>query len=134
MPRILLVDDDAELVARDVAALSAGGYAVDVARATSEALESVLRGRPDAVVLEAMLDGGMAGFDLARTLAREFPALPLLMVTRADEFLTAAQRSDQDRDGGWLPVARYLEKPVMPEVVAAELDHLLHQPAGPVRA
>jgi DNA-binding response OmpR family regulator len=128
MPRILLVDDDTELVARNVDALVAGGFAVAVAGTTAGALDAARRDRPDAVVLEAMLDGGMAGFDLARMFAREFPTLPLLMVTRADEHLTAAQRKGQDRDGGWMPVARYLAKPVMPEVLAYELGHLLHEP------
>lgn len=128
MAHILLVDDDADLVARNMAALVADGHAVSAAGTTSEALDAARRDRPDAVVLEAMLDDGLAGFDLARTLAREFPALPLLMVTRADEVLTAGERQGQDRDGGWIPVERYLEKPVMPDVLVYELDHLLHEP------
>lgn len=126
MSRILLVDDDADLVARTVRAFVAGGHAVDVARTTSGAVEAARRDRPDVVVLEAMLDGCLAGFDLARAFALEFPGLPLLMVTGADEVLPASQRKDQDRDGGWIPVARYLEKPVMSEVLAYEVDHLLH--------
>lgn len=128
MPHVLLVDDDADLVARTTTALEAAGYAVDVARTTAGALDATRRERPDAVVLEAMLDGGMAGFDLARTLASEYPTLPLLMVTRADDVLTAADRERQDRDGGWIPVQRYLEKPVMPEVLVYEIGHVLHEP------
>jgi DNA-binding response OmpR family regulator len=128
MAHILLVDDDADLVSRNMAALVADGHAVSVAETTSEALDAARRDRPDAVVLEAMLDGGLAGFDLARTFAREFPALPLLMVTHADEVLTTGERQGQDRDGGWIPVERYLEKPVMPDVLVYELDHLLHEP------
>ena len=126
MASILLVDDDAALVERSASALVAGGHAVIVAGTSSAALEAARRERPDAVILEAMLDGGLAGFDLARTLAREFPSVPLLMVTRADEALTAAERRVQDRDGGWIPVERYLEKPVMPEVLVYEVDHVLH--------
>ena len=128
MARILLVDDDADLVTRNRDALVAGGHHVSIAGTTSVALDSTRRDRPDAVVLEGMLDGGLAGFDLARTLAIEFPALPLLMVTRADEVLTDGERRHQDRDGGWIPVERYLAKPVMPEVLVYEIDHVLQEP------
>ena len=46
------------------------------------------------------------------------------MLTRADEHLTVQERAEQDRDG-WLPVQRYLEKPVSTDVLAYEVDHLL---------
>jgi DNA-binding response OmpR family regulator len=128
MARILVVDDDADLVARNVVALEAGGHAVAVAETTSEALTVARQKRPDAVVLEALLDGGQAGFDLARSLAFEFPALPLLMLTRADEVLTPGELRAQDHDDGWIPVGRYLQKPVMPDVLIYELDHLLRKP------
>ncbi|HEX7950509.1 MAG TPA: response regulator [Candidatus Limnocylindrales bacterium] len=128
MANILLVDDDAELVARHMDVFEAGGHAVTVADTTSSAIEAARRNPPDAVVLEALLDGGQAGFDLARTLANEFPSMPLLMVTRADEVLTPRERDSQDRDDGWLPVDRYLAKPVMPDVLLYVLDHVLHEP------
>jgi DNA-binding response OmpR family regulator len=134
MASILLVDDDPDLVVRNANALTADGHAVRVVTTTSAALEAARRERPDAVVLEGMLDGGLAGFDLARTLAGEFPALPLLMVTKADETLTSDQRQVQDRDGGWIPVQRYLEKPVMPEVLVYEVDHVLHEKGRAIRA
>lgn len=126
MARILLVDDDAELVARNTAALTAAGHTVTAATTVATAVESVHQQVPDAVVLEGMLDGGLAGFDLARTLARELPTLPLLMVTSADDVLSSEERAREDVDGGWLPVERYLEKPVMPEVLVYEIDHVLH--------
>jgi CheY-like chemotaxis protein len=129
MARILLVDDDAEEASRNASALTASGHAVAIAT-TAAAAEAAVHGDvPDAVVLEGVLGGGMGGFDLARTLARTLPHLPLIMLTRADEILSAADLASQDRDGGWLPVERYLEKPVMPEVLAYEVDHVLHKPA-----
>jgi hypothetical protein len=76
-------------------------------------------------VLEAMLDGATAGFDLARTLAHDFPALPLIMLSRVDEVISDRELATQDRDDGWMPVARFMEKPVAPEVLVYEVDHLL---------
>jgi DNA-binding response OmpR family regulator len=115
MARILLVDDDAELVARNTAALEADGHAVATASTTAQGLEAGRRGAP------------------ARTLARECPALPLIMLSRVDEVIPARVLEAQDRDDGWLPVARFMEKPVAPEVLVYEVDHLLpvaHGAAG----
>ncbi len=126
MTRVLLVDDDPSTVARNIDALSAAGIEVSTATTSRGAIEVLQASHPDIVVLEGILDGGWAGFTLARTLARSFPDLPLIMLTRADDVLTPAALARQDRDGGWLPVDRYLEKPVMPEVLAAEIEHVLH--------
>lgn len=125
MANILLVDDDADVVARNAEALVAAGYVIATAYTSAQALAAVRREEPDVVVLEGMLDGGFAGFDLARTLAGEFPGLPLIMLTRADQHMSPAELARQDRDGGWLPVQRYLEKPVMPDVLAYEVAHLV---------
>jgi CheY-like chemotaxis protein len=125
MGRILVVDDDPAAVAGAVDALGAHGFDVDVAATAAEGLEAARRLRPDAVVLEGLLDGGLGGFGLARRLADEFPRLPLVMVTRADETLSDGELASQDVDGGWLPVTRYLEKPVMPAVLADEVGHLV---------
>ncbi len=129
MARILLVDDDVDEVARNAATLEAAGHEVAVARTTADASRAVRARVPDLVVLEAMLDGAAAGFGLARSLAREHPGMPLVMLTCADEHLSDAELARQDRDGGWLPVARYLQKPVMPEVLAYEIGHLLEAAA-----
>jgi DNA-binding response OmpR family regulator len=125
MARILLVDDDARVVARNAAALEVDGHAVATAATAAQGLDAVRREAPDLVVLEAMLDGAMAGFDLARTLAREFPALPLIMLSRVDEVISDRELATQDRDDGWMPVQRFMEKPVSPEVLVYEVDHLL---------
>jgi CheY-like chemotaxis protein len=124
MAHILLVDDDVDVVARNIAALQASGHEIAACSTTAEAAESVRREVPDVVVMEGMLDGTLAGFDLARSLANEFPALPLIMLTRADEHFTARELASQDRDG-WLPVQRYLEKPVSTDVLVYEVEHLL---------
>lgn len=124
MAHILLVDDDRDLVAANVAALQAIGHSVATVSTSVEASAEVQREVPDLVVLEGMLDGAYTGFDLARSLAKDFPTLPLIMLTRADEHLTSRERSAQDRDG-WLPVQRYLEKPVATDVLLYEVDHLL---------
>ena len=125
MAHILIVDDDPDSVAGSAAAIETLGHSVSASTTTAEATEMVRRETPDLIVLEALLDGGLCGIALARSLAEDYPELPLIMLTRADERLTDEQLASQDRDGGWIPVRRYLAKPVLTDVLAYEVEHLL---------
>jgi DNA-binding response OmpR family regulator len=122
MGRILLVDDDADVAEDNASALEASGHTVTTVRTTSEARAAMRHETPDLVVLEAMLDGSTAGFDLARSIAQSNPALPLIMLSRVDEDVTAGQHDNRD---GWMPVNRFMEKPVAPDVLAYEVNHLV---------
>jgi len=44
-----------------------------------------------------------------------------------DETISERDLATQDRDDGWMPVARFMEKPVAPEVLVYEVDHLLRR-------
>jgi len=124
MANILLVDDDTQVAAVNAAALEAVGHSVTIVSTPAEAAEIAHNEAPDLVVLEGMLQGSYSGFELAKSLAWDFPTLPLIMLTRADDHFTPKERSAQDRDG-WLPVQRYLEKPVSTDVLTYEVEHLL---------
>jgi two-component system, OmpR family, response regulator RstA len=125
MAHILLVDDDPEVVAVNTEAIQAAGHSVTTAADATEAVEAVRETTPDLVVLEAILGDEFAGVDLAHELADNYPGLPLIMLTRADEELSAEQIASQDTDEGWVPVARYLAKPVLGDVLTYEIEHLL---------
>ena len=124
MAHILIVDDDPVSVARNTEAIEIDGHSVSSTSTSAEAVRFVRDAEPDLVVLEAVLGGKLAGLDLARALAQEHPNLPLIMLTRADDLMSEEQLDSQDRDG-WIPVRRYLEKPVLADVLVYEIDHLL---------
>lgn len=124
MAHILLVDDDPASVARNTEAIESDGHSVSASSTTAEAARTVREQEPDLVVLEAVLGGKLSGMDLARSLAEEHPDLPLIMLTRADDLMSPEQLDSQDTDG-WIPVRRYLAKPVLTDVLVDEIDHLL---------
>jgi CheY-like chemotaxis protein len=124
MAHILIVDDDPVSVASNAAAIETLGHSVSASSTTAEATEAIRREVPDLVVLEALLDGDFSGIDLARSIAEDHPDLPLIMLTRADEEMSPEELASQDRDG-WIPVNRYLAKPVLTDVLAYEVEHLL---------
>ncbi len=125
MAHILLVDDDPVAVASETEAIETMGHSVECTSTPAEAVAAVRRDAPDLVVLEAILGGKFTGMQLARDIAETYPDLPMIMLTRADEHLSQEELSRQDRDDGWLPVNRYLEKPVLDAVLADEVEHLL---------
>ena len=84
-PRILVVEDDAELRELVAGRLRESGYAVDVAETGPQALARVEAQVPDLVILDVMLPG-LDGLEVCRRLRAEHPLLYVLMLTaRTDE-------------------------------------------------
>ncbi len=117
---VLLVDDDIDFCMANRPALDAAGYRVLVAHNGAEGLRLAREERVDIAILDVMMDSPDEGFALARDLRRE-PAtkhIPLVMLTSVNEVNRQAgytfEFSDKDRDEVWLPIDRFLNKPVKP--------------------
>jgi len=81
-PRILIVDDDPDMVELLRLALTDAGFSVRTAADGQEALRKALRAPPDLVVLDLLLPG-MNGYSVCEQL-RLIPAtasVPVLMIT-----------------------------------------------------
>ena len=124
MANVLLIDDEAEVSKANQLALEAAGHRVCVARSATEALAALAKATPDVAVVETMVVGLESGFDFANRLASELTPRPVIIFTRADDFLDAPTRRAQDRDG-WTSAALFLEKPLSPERLTEEVEHLL---------
>jgi two-component system OmpR family response regulator len=81
--RVLVVDDEPNIL--DVVAMALGhhGFEVDRAGNGAEALAAVERARPDLIVLDVMLPD-MEGFDVARRLADRGVDIPIIFLTARD--------------------------------------------------
>lgn len=129
MAEVLLIDDDCGELTRDAAVLTAQGHSVRSFPELAAGLAALRSAPPDVLVLEPMAAGTPAdGLAAVRTVAREFPVLPLIALTRMDDHLDAAELARQDVDG-WLPVLRFIRKPVAAEVLVDEVDHALAPPS-----
>lgn len=80
MSKILIVEDEPDMIIglRDNFELE--GYEVDVARDGEEGLNKALEGKPDLVLLDLMLPK-MSGLDVCRQLRRNGFTAPVLMLT-----------------------------------------------------
>ena len=79
-PTILLVEDEAELLELTADAVRAYGYRVHAALSGAEAIEILESDAIDLVVTDAVMPE-MSGAELAATMARRWPDVPILFVT-----------------------------------------------------
>lgn len=118
-PRILLVEDDEDLVSAVAEYLTHHGFETHVAHTGDTALAEIERVRPALVVLDIMLPG-MDGFQVCRKLRATNASLPVLMLTAKDE--------DFDRVLGLeIGADEYLVKPVQPRVLLAHIKAMLRR-------
>jgi two-component system, OmpR family, KDP operon response regulator KdpE len=82
--RILVVDDEPQILRAVRASLEAAGYEVDVAETASAALTAAGARPPDAVILDLMLPDGN-GIDVCRELRRWLTAPILVLSAIGDE-------------------------------------------------
>ena len=123
MAHILLVDDDEDIIEMNKTVLEQRGHEVTVAYSAAEARQKILARRPDVAVLDVMMEEMTVGFDLARHLHAEMPRLPMVMLTGIRREMNLAFSFEPDET--WLPVTKFMEKPVNPRVLAEELEKLL---------
>jgi len=120
---ILLVDDDREFVAAHKLLLQDAGYNVSVAYDGREGLAVARSEKPDLIILDVIMGSPEEGFELCRNL-RDDQSLKdtrLLILTAVGEKFQMAF----EPDGMWLPADLFLEKPVEPERLIAEVGRLL---------
>jgi DNA-binding response OmpR family regulator len=119
--KVLLVDDDIDLIEINKVALEKAGFIVFTAANSAEAMSIATTNKIDAAVLDVMMDTPTEGFSLAREMrqnekTKKIPLLMLTSVNTQNEAIGSFVRfSDRDRDKTWLPVDRFMDKPVKAE-------------------
>ena len=124
--RILVVDDEADIVALIVYHLAKAGYRISTAATGLDALDAALRERPALIVLDLMLPG-LSGYEVLEQLRGSEPTkgVGVLMLTaRVDE-------ADRVR-GLALGADDYLTKPFSPQELVLRVGAILRRMTSPV--
>ena len=119
-PKILLVDDDAELAGLMQEFLSAQAYVLKIAYNGTQGLMEALTGNYDLVLLDVMMPG-LDGFEVLKRL-REKSQVPVLMLTAQGD----ARRRIQGLEAG---ADDYLPKPFEPRELLARIRAILRRAA-----
>jgi len=116
MSKVLIIEDDILIAELERDYLNASGFEAEIQQNGAHVLDTVRKGRYDALILDVMLPG-KSGLDICRELRRE-SSIPILMVTAKKEEL------DKLRGLG-LGADDYIVKPFSPaELVARVRTHI----------
>lgn len=122
MKRILVIEDDAELLEGLKDNLEAEGYEVVTARDGEQGVRAAAQQHPEAIVLDLMMPK-LNGFDVCRMLRARGVAAPILMVT--------ARSEEKDKIRGFeLGADDYLTKPFSIHELLARLRAIIRRSGG----
>ncbi|HRW05619.1 MAG TPA: response regulator [Caldilineaceae bacterium] len=117
--KVLIVDDEANIVISLEFLMQQAGYRVDIARTGHEALEKLTSFQPDLVLLDVMLPG-ISGFDLCQRI-RQTAAWASMKIV----MLTAKGRDVEITKGLALGANAYITKPFSTKTLLAEVQKQL---------
>lgn len=128
--KVLVVDDDLDLVASIEAFLTARGFAVTTANNGKEAYARIVADSPDLIVLDVMMDYEEEGMVLASALKTDGPTrdIPILMLSGFNVQQDVREKVLASLMGQDLPAETFMEKPVRLADLAARIDLLLERP------
>ncbi len=115
--KVLIIDDDKELVEAMETLLSTKGYKVTTASNGQEGFRKSKEEVPQIILLDVMMSHKSEGFDIARSLKNEEKTknIPIVIITGIRKEMNLPFGFEPDSD--WLPVKAVLEKPVKPELL-----------------
>lgn len=125
MEKIYIIDDDQDIVESITMVLKANDYEVAAQHNDEDVIENVSKFGPDLIILDVIFpEDHSAGFKIARALKSDdkLVKIPIIMLSAVNEKgIFMGRFGDQDIDQSWLPVNKFLDKPVQPK----ELLHLV---------
>jgi DNA-binding response OmpR family regulator len=121
MARILIVDDDIDIIEASRVMLEMDGHEVLAAYNYHEGLQSALENKPELMILDVMMDEPDDGFALAQTLRARGVQTPIIMLTSVSR--VSGMQFGMDND--LLPVNDFVQKPVDPAVLQEKVRKLL---------
>ena len=129
MAKILIIDDDPDIVTAVRLSLESAGHQIVAATSGTEGLVKVKAEHPELIILDVMMETHTAGFQLALKLhspdpasdLKQFKDIPILMLTAIHS--TTPMRYEPDID--YLPVQLFVDKPIDPDDLIKKVTWIL---------
>jgi CheY-like chemotaxis protein len=130
-PKVLVIDDDPDLVESVRITLEANNYEVFSAENGTEGLRMLKETHPDLIILDVMMDTITEGFHVSYQLRsrdpnseyREYSNIPILMLTGISQKTHMKFSHKEDED--YLPVDDFMEKPIRLEALLERVKKLI---------
>ncbi len=129
MAKILIIDDDPDIVLALRLSLQAAGHEVFDARSGEEGLSRLPQLNPDLIILDVMMGTATEGFHIALQLRSPDPRSPLAAYRHIPIVMLTALHSTTDLrfapDADYLPVDAFIDKPIDPDQLVNTVNALL---------
>ncbi len=131
--KILVIDDDPDLIEAVRLPLEANGYSVVAASSGEEGLEKVLECEPDLIILDIMMFTPTEGFHVAYKIRSDDPDslyakyrnVPILIVTAIHQKTDLRFHFEGDEE--FLPADEFIEKPIEPAALLEKVGRFLDE-------
>lgn len=121
VPKILIVDDDPDIIEAGRLVLEREGYEVEGAPNRADGMKRLEEVKPDLLILDIMMEQPDDGLRMAREIRKAGHTLPIIMLTSVN----AAMGLNIDKDEEMVPVDEFQPKPVDPQTLIAKVKKLL---------
>jgi len=129
MAKILIIDDDLDIIDSLKMILESNGHQVTVKTDTDDLLSAVSAAAPDLIILDIIFpEDPNAGFTAARELHKteEVKDIPVLLLSAVNQQSNMSFGfSETDISDDFMPVKGFIEKPVEPSVLLSKVSELL---------
>ncbi|HBR18079.1 MAG: response regulator receiver protein [Deltaproteobacteria bacterium RIFCSPLOWO2_12_FULL_43_16] len=125
MAKILIIDDDADIVEATKIVLESKGYKVISANEGDAGYKKAEAERPDLIILDVMMKTKDQGFQVSYKLKNnpELSKIPILMLTSVGR--ETGFKFSKETDEDYLPVEELVEKPIKPKDLLLKVEKFL---------
>ncbi|MBW1709769.1 MAG: sigma-54-dependent Fis family transcriptional regulator [Deltaproteobacteria bacterium] len=117
--KILVVDDEEDIRQSLEGILRDEGFDVTLATNGAEVLDRIQEDAPDLVLLDIWMEGSEQGLDVLKHLQKEYPFLPVVMISGHGNIETAVRATK-------LGAYDYIEKPLSYDKILLVIEHCLN--------
>jgi len=123
--RILIVDDDQDIVDSVTIMLQSEGYEIVAARSGEDCMKAVEENRPDLILLDIMMEKLTTGLHVGYELRKhpEYKTIPIIIVSGIGE--ATGLNIATEKETGYVAADEFLEKPVKPDVLLKKVAELI---------
>lgn len=124
--KILLVDDDEDLLRSFQVTLESKGYDVITVNDGKEGFAKLKNEKPDLLVLDVMMNTNLEGYNLLHTIKKEpeYKKMPIILLTGMVDQLGVNLYSGVE-DEKMLPNVRFQDKPIDPLLLVELIEEML---------
>jgi CheY-like chemotaxis protein len=126
--KVLLIDDDQDLLRSFHINLEIIGYEVTTATDSEEGLKSLKNDRPDIIILDVMMNTNLEGYNFLHKIKEdsEYKTIPVLLLTgMADQIGVNLYSAVEDVKA--LPNVRFQDKPIPPIKLVEIIEDMIKE-------